>query len=74
MYADAGALEYGATTPGSCPAMSPAMNVPCPFVSRLVRFGDWDSSERSGPLTTWPGLFSPSTGETPVSMTATSTP
>ena len=33
----------------SCPAIRPAMNVPCPFVSRYVRFGACDSSDRSGP-------------------------
>ena len=48
-YADAGALEYGAVSDGSCPAMSPAMNVPWPFVSRFVSFEFCDSSERSGP-------------------------
>ena len=50
------------------------MNVPWPYVSRLVRFGACDSSDRSGPLITLPGASRPATGETPVSMTATSTP
>ena len=50
------------------------MNVPWPNVSRLVRLGAWDSSDRSGPWMTLPGVLSPSTGETPESITATSTP
>ena len=34
---------------GELAAMRPAMNVPCPFVSRSRKSGDWDSSDRSGP-------------------------
>ncbi len=48
-YAEAGAFAYGAVSVESLPAIRPAMNVPCPFVSRLRSVGVCDSSERSGP-------------------------
>ena len=35
------------------------MNVPWPNVSRLVRLGAWDSSERSGPWMILPGVSQP---------------
>ena len=73
-YADAGADAYGAVRVLSLPAITPAMNVPCPLVSRLRRFGAWDSNDRSGPWMTLPAVARPSTGATPVSITATSTP
>ena len=58
----------------SWPAISPAMNVPWPNVSRFVRLGAWDSSERSGPYATLSAPSRPGTGETPESMRATSMP
>jgi len=48
-YALGGDWSYGAVRVGSFPAISPAMNVPCPYVSRFVRAEDCDSIERSGP-------------------------
>ena len=39
LFAVFGALAYGLVSVVSFPAISPAMNVPCPFVSRFRRFG-----------------------------------
>ncbi len=50
------------------------MCVPCPNVSSAARSRSEASSEKSGPCTTRPGAASDSTGITPESITATSTP
>ena len=63
-----------APVPGSRAAIRPAMNVPWPNVSRCAVPANWDSNDRSGPLTTWPSAARPWTGVTPESMSATSMP
>ena len=54
--------------------MIEAMCVPCPAVSRPASSGLSVSIEKSGPLRTFPGVSSPGTGTTPVSIRATPTP
>ena len=49
----------------SRPAMRPAMNVPWPFVSRLVRFGGLRLEREVGAVDDLAGVASPSTGLTP---------
>src|SRR5664279_2544082 len=63
-----------AVAPVSLPAIRPAMNVPCPNASSPGVVAPTASKDRSGPVITLPRVFSPGTGDTPVSITATSTP
>src|SRR3954453_12868920 len=53
--------------------MIDARCVPWPKPSTWAVAGSWLSNDRSGPLTTFP-LVSPGTGDTPLSISATSTP
>jgi len=63
-----------ASAPGSLAPISPAMKVPWPNPSRYWLEPAWESSERSGPLTTFPSPASPWTGLMPESIRATSIP
>ena len=77
-----GAMPANSSSSGSCPgsmalsrpAMIPARWVPCPYPSTYGAEPACRSNERSGPLTTLPSAASPSTGATPESISATSTP